>query len=125
MHVHTRRNTTHARCELRETAERRVAWKAAASGGELHPGALLDLSSNRMRLAVRMSETPIPGTVIKALLRGERYPVHYRVVRAERGAPGCAEVACERVSGSAYRAARSNALHRTREARGLRACLSA
>lgn len=101
-----------ARRESREICTEKIAWRAAASGGALHPGAILDISDCGARLVVRMTETPALGAVIKALRRGERYPIHYRVLRVSRSHPGSAELGCRRINGCEYRAARSTALQR-------------
>lgn len=114
------RNSTNARQERRESCADRIAWRAAASEGELHPGEVLDRSGHGARILVRTRDTPPTGAVIKALVRGERYPIHYRIVRVGRGASGCAEVACARISGCEYRSERSRAQQRVRAARARR-----
>ncbi len=107
----------HGRREARRVRRDRLAWRGADCGGQLHPGAVRDVSTHGVRLAVRLTETPAIGTVIKILERGERYPSHFRVVHVRGGENGAAEVGCERISGREYRAARSEAMRRVRALR--------
>ncbi|MGD9691699.1 MAG: hypothetical protein AB7G17_02535 [Phycisphaerales bacterium] len=116
-YMNQEQTSQHARREERVLRSGRLAWRGAVHEGELKPGDVQDASTNGVRLAVRISETPAVGTVIKVQERGERYPTHFRVVHVRRGHNGAAEVGCERISSREYRAARHEAAQRRRAER--------
>lgn len=115
----------HARSERRRATKDRLAWRAAASGGELHPGAVRDVSPHGIRLAVRRVDTPAIGAVIKVLLRGERYPRYYRVVHVHPVEDQAAELGCVQITGREFRAARTEAMRRVRVKRSILSALEA